>query len=236
MKRSTIAMLALAAALPAVARAQDTTQRDTTRQDSTQQTQQAPRTPTDTNRAMQAQTQGAVGELRPSSTGRQAGQGRAGTTQGRRSTRGMNLTRDQVTQLQSALSGIGCDPGSADGVMGPRTRRAITCARQKNNVSSNEELYRSLNLDFSTSGGGGGASSSAAADSALPRSNTQGAAADNPAANATRGDSSQVGGANRGRIYPPADSVRRSPGANTSGTRDSSMRNRAPGRDTTSRP
>jgi len=236
MKRSTIAMLALAAALPAVARAQDTTQtRDTTQaKDTTQQTQQAPRTPTDTNRAMQAQTQGATGELRPSTTGGQAARGRAGTTQGRRSTRAMNLTRDQVMQLQSALSGVGCDAGTADGVIGPRTRRAITCARQKNNVSSNEELYRSLNLDFSTPGAGG--ASSSAAERALPSSNTQGAAADNPAANATRGDSSQVGGANRGRIYPPADSIRRSPGANTSGTRDSVMPNKAPGRDTTSRP
>ena len=235
MKRSTIAMLALAAALPAVARAQDTTQtRDTTQaRDTTQQTQQAPRTPADTNRAMQAQTQGAVGELRPSTTA--GGNRTTGTTRGRRSSGAMNLTRDQVTQLQSALSGIGCDAGTADGVIGPKTRRAITCARQKNNVSSNEELYRSLNLDFSGSGGGA-SSSSSASDSALPSSNTQGVSADNPAASATRGDSSQVGGSNRGRIYPPADSIRRSPGTNPSGTRDSVMPNKAPGRDTTSRP
>lgn len=215
MRHTTIATLALAA-LPALALAQDSSTTGG-------QTQTAPQTSADSTRAMQSQTQGATSEVKPEAMGTD----RTGNAPGRRAarSRGAMLSRENITQLQTALSGAGCDAGAADGIIGPRTRRALACARQKNNVTSDQELYRSLNLDFAN-----GASSSASpsgmqnADStrantppsgttgdnpALPRQNSQGASTDAAGAAATRGDSAQVGGANRGRIYPPADSVRK---------------------------
>ena len=147
---------------------------------------------------------------------------------GRRGGRGnMGLSHDQVTQLQTALSGAGCDAGTADGILGPKTRRAMACARKKNNVTTNAELYRSLNLDFGTGGGGAAVGAGRSGAGATSR-DTQGAAADNPASRATRGDSSQVGGRNRGRIRPAADSVR------GNATTDSSMRRDSTRRDSTS--
>jgi hypothetical protein len=206
MRYPTIAMLALAA-MPAIALAQDSS-------NAGGQRQSAPRTPADTNRAMQAQTQGATSEAKPEVMGARRSQ--SASSQGRRASgsRGTTLSRENIAQLQTALSNAGCDAGTADGIMGPRTRRALACARQKNNVSSDQELYQSLNLDFAP-----GASSDAAnasrgtsrirgsVNGALPRQNSQGAGADAPGAAATHGDSSQVGGANRGRVRPPADST-----------------------------
>lgn len=63
------------------------------------------------------------------------------------------LNHDQVTQLQTALQNMGCDPGTVDGVMGTHTRTAMSCARQKNNITVNDPraLYQSLNLNFSSS-------------------------------------------------------------------------------------
>ena len=120
----------------------------------------------------------------------------------------MGLTRDQVMQLQTALSGAGCDAGTADGIIGPKTRRAMACARQKNNVTTNAELYRSLNLDFEAS-------------SREPSRGAHERSTELPAAKATHGDSTQVGGQNRGRIRPPAtDSARKPTGARDSTQRD----------------
>jgi hypothetical protein len=63
------------------------------------------------------------------------------------------LSHDQVTQLQTSLQQLGCDPGSVDGVMGTHTRSAERCARQKNNITSSDPqaLYQSLNLNFASS-------------------------------------------------------------------------------------
>jgi hypothetical protein len=60
------------------------------------------------------------------------------------------LSRDQVMQLQSALDSIGCNAGPKDGVAGQRTRQAVACGIQKNNIPSNDvdSLYRSLHLNF----------------------------------------------------------------------------------------
>jgi len=207
MRYPTMAMLALAA-MPAIALAQDSS-------NAGGQRQSAPQTPADSNRSMQAQTQGATSEARPTVTG--AGQSQTARSSGRRSSgsRGTTLSRENIAQLQTALSNAGCDAGTADGIMGPRTRRALACARQKNNVSSDQELYQSLNLDFANGASSGAASvnsgqnagGNAGGNSALPRQNSQGAGADAPGAAATRGDSSQVGGTNRGRVRPPSDST-----------------------------
>ena len=63
------------------------------------------------------------------------------------------LSHDQVTELQQALQSANCDPGPIDGIIGPRTRRAMACARQQNSLSGNNvnDLFRSLNLSFSAS-------------------------------------------------------------------------------------
>lgn len=60
------------------------------------------------------------------------------------------MSRSQVQQLQQALRDDGCDPGPVDGVLGPHTRQAIACARQKHNLTGNNtnELLRTLNLPF----------------------------------------------------------------------------------------
>ena len=62
----------------------------------------------------------------------------------------MSLSTAQVRQLQQALNGAGCSVGSADGKIGPRTRAAMACARQKNGISGNDDqaLYRALGLSF----------------------------------------------------------------------------------------
>src|SRR5215208_1120897 len=62
----------------------------------------------------------------------------------------MGLNSSQLTQFQQSLSDMGCYQGTADGIMGPQTRRAIACARQKNNLQGNNmnELFRSMNLDM----------------------------------------------------------------------------------------
>lgn len=231
MRHATIAMLALAA-MPAIAFAQDSS-------NAGGQRRTAPQTSADTNRAMQAQTQGATSEAKPevmparqqsaSSQGRRTTNARSSRGRGTTTT---TLSRENIAQLQTALSNAGCDAGAADGIMGRRTRRAIACARQKNNVSSDQELYQSLNLDFANDASSSSSSSSGARpsgmhnadstrahaptsgttgnNSALPRQNSQSMSTDAAGAHATHGDSAQVGGTNRGRIYPPADSVRKS--------------------------
>lgn len=70
-----------------------------------------------------------------------------------RGERGQRLTRDQVAQLQTALQQANCDPGAIDSVMGSHTRRAMNCARRKNNITGKDAnaLYRALNLDFANS-------------------------------------------------------------------------------------
>ena len=67
------------------------------------------------------------------------------------------LSFEQVIQLQEALESAGCRPGTIDGVVGPRTRSAMACARKKNGVTGNDRngLYQSLGLDFSTEGQAG---------------------------------------------------------------------------------
>jgi peptidoglycan hydrolase-like protein with peptidoglycan-binding domain len=66
--------------------------------------------------------------------------------------RNYGLNRDQIMQLQTALRTANCNPGAIDGVMGPRTRSAMACARRQNNITGNNpnELFRSLNLGFTT--------------------------------------------------------------------------------------
>ncbi len=68
----------------------------------------------------------------------------------RTATTRLDLSADQVKRLQTALNDAGCNAGAVDGVVGRRTRQAIACGLEKNNLGSNDlsGLYRSLDLDF----------------------------------------------------------------------------------------
>jgi len=68
----------------------------------------------------------------------------------------MGLTSDQVIQLQQALTQNSCDPGAADGVFGPKTRQAIRCIRQKDNITTPglNPVLAALNLGFTVPGSG----------------------------------------------------------------------------------
>jgi peptidoglycan hydrolase-like protein with peptidoglycan-binding domain len=71
-----------------------------------------------------------------------------GTLEGQRiDNRG--LSRAQVERLQARLNEIGCEAGAVDGLIGPVTRRAIECARQRENVTGTglAALMRALGLE-----------------------------------------------------------------------------------------
>ena len=105
--------------------------------------------------------------------------------------RNYGLDREQITQLQQAINDrTDCDAGTPDGLVGPRTRRALSCARRELNVSANDmgALFAALNLDF--------AGAEDAQGNAGNREN--------------RGDRERRGNAgNRGRDSTPRDSTQR---------------------------
>ena len=187
MKRMTLAMIALAVT-PGIIAAQQT---DTTgaRRDSAQA--QGTPTTQDTSAAGAQRTGGAAQDTSYNQQNRQsqvdsgrtnmqeAGdslhqgretvgvpaqgqQGQASAHSGRMARGNMGLTRSQVRQLQEALNGTGCDAGKVDGIIGPRTRAAIDCARSQKGITGddNAELYRALNLNFEGSGAASGRNTS----------------------------------------------------------------------------
>jgi hypothetical protein len=126
-----------------------------------------------------------------------------------RSATGRRLTRDQVAQLQTALQQANCDPGAIDSVMGPHTRRAMNCARQKNNITGNNpnDLYRSLNLDFANSdtvstGGRTNANSRANGANGNRGMRSRGMRGDSTRMHPTRRDSTRRPGARRDTTKP----------------------------------
>jgi Ni/Co efflux regulator RcnB len=135
MTRTALALALAIAVTPAFAGAQqDTTrqQQDTTRrqqQDTTRRRAPSVRT-TETRGGEVASPRGRVTRTRANNYG---------------------LDRDQIRQLQQAINDrTECDAGTADGIIGPRTRRAMTCARRELNVQGNDmtELFTALNLNF----------------------------------------------------------------------------------------
>jgi peptidoglycan hydrolase-like protein with peptidoglycan-binding domain len=157
-----------------------------------------------------------VGFDQDSAAGAQQGeQGqRMGQASGRNARGSLGLTRSQVVQLQQALNNAGCEVGTADGVVGAKTRQAMQCARQQLGVTSNDNqaLFQALNLDF--------ASQESQADTtgaASTRSQSMRSQSSDPATQAVQGDSSQVGGRNMGRVRPPEDTTARV-GGDTSAT------------------
>jgi hypothetical protein len=231
MNRMTMAMVAMAA-MPAILSAQQP-QQDTTRipVDSGRTNMQQQADTADTN--MQGTATGRrVNQMNESGdttssalrdsllrANQQVGQqGEQGQTMGQRSGRNargsLGLSRSQVVQLQQALSNAGCDAGTADGVVGAKTRQAMQCARQQLGVSGNDNqaLFQALNLNFANQQGQADTSGAA---STQPQ-NVQSQSSD-PAAQAVQGDSSQVGGRNMGRVRPPEDTTARI-GGDTSAT------------------
>jgi hypothetical protein len=159
-----------------------------------------------------------------SSRMRDSTRGRAGrqqTSSGSigQSSRGQRLSRDQVGQLQTALQQANCDPGTIDSVMGARTRRAMNCARKQNNITgnNNDELYRSLNLNFANSdtgatGNRGSNNANSGANGTSSRSGTSGSrGARGTRSSGTRGDSTGMRSTRRDstrRPGTPRDSTR----------------------------
>jgi len=198
--RSTIVMLALAA-MPAIATAQQDTSRTGQQRDSTygNQRDQGNRNARGQHTS-RTRTSGGDVEMRGAAYGRGS----------------LGLNSDQITELQQALRDAGCDPGPVDGKLGPRTRRAMACARQQNSLSGNNanELFRSLNLSFT-------ASDSMGMGGAMRRGGNR--RGQNPTQD------------NQGRIRPPADSANNDSTNNARSPRDA-QRGRGMHDSTTARP
>lgn len=58
------------------------------------------------------------------------------------------MSRADVREMQGALTDAGCPTGAIDGIVGPRTRRAIACAERKYELSGGDltALFEALNL------------------------------------------------------------------------------------------
>lgn len=128
MSRTMLVLLALTV-LPAIASAQaDTTRRrDTTR---------APQPP-DTARRVQAEARGEIDLTRL------GGRFRADLPN-------YGLSSDQAIELQQALTRVGCDVGTIDGIVGQRTLAGIACFRGQRNLSAAdlESLLTALDVSF----------------------------------------------------------------------------------------
>jgi hypothetical protein len=180
MKRTTMATIALMAG-PAMLTAQQT---DTTRTraDSAQAGVQQQGARGDTSRPVNQMNQAGdttrselrdsllranqMGEPAAAQQGQQDStqQGQMQQRSGRMNRGDMNLTREQIIQLQEALRSRGYYAPASDGEIGPNTRAAMDRARQELgvNTNDNEALFKALNLDFQGAEGmaGQGADSS----------------------------------------------------------------------------
>ncbi len=84
----------------------------------------------------------------------------------------INLDRDQVYQLQTALNYAGYDAGVADGQMGGKTRRALAAYQADNGFNADGSITRELFFSLTTRGGVS-ASRPAQSSAALSRSEWQ---------------------------------------------------------------
>lgn len=133
MRRTALALALALAVTPAIGGAQQ----DTTRQQDS------------TRRAQQDTTRRPPSVRTTESRGGEVASPRGRVTRTRANNYG--LDREQIRQLQQAINDrTECDAGTADGIIGPRTRRALSCARRELNVQGNDmtELFTALNLNF----------------------------------------------------------------------------------------
>jgi peptidoglycan hydrolase-like protein with peptidoglycan-binding domain len=137
-------------------------------------------TGSDTGQAKQAQGQ------RGQDTVTEAARGSIATS------RNFGLSTQRVQQLQEALNATGCDAGTPDGMVGPKTRAAIRCAERQRNLSGNNlnELLRAFGFRFTVD----------SATAVTPAIDTT------PGTGAVRGTERQTGGENAGRVRPIPDS------------------------------
>ena len=84
----------------------------------------------------------------------------------------VNLGRDQVYQLQTALNYAGYDAGVADGQMGGKTRRALAAYQADNGIYADGSVTRESFLSL-TSRGGTSASLPAQSSASLTRGEWQ---------------------------------------------------------------
>ncbi len=59
-----------------------------------------------------------------------------------------DMSRADIRELQGAMTDAGCSAGAADGVVGPRTRRALECVKRKYEITNPEltPVLEALNL------------------------------------------------------------------------------------------
>ena len=127
MFRSALMLLALTA-LPAISTAQtDTTRRDTTRA----------RQPQDTARRARSESRGEI-DLAASKPRFDVGLPNYG------------FSTNEAIELQQALARVGCDAGTADGVVGRRTLLGVQCFRDQKNLAEVgiEEVLTALGVSF----------------------------------------------------------------------------------------
>jgi hypothetical protein len=127
MFRIALAFIALTV-IPAVSSAQAaTSRRDTTRT----------RQPQDSARRAQAESRGEIDLTAP------AARFDVGLPN-------YGFSTVQATELQDALTRVGCDAGAADGVIGRRTLLGIQCFRQQQNLADVgiEDVLTALNVSF----------------------------------------------------------------------------------------
>jgi len=219
MSRTTLALALVVAAMPALAGAQSSTgtqQQDSTRRGNSGQS----------SAGQQTSGQRGSGNSRDAQGSRRTSQSRGGEVSrgnngGSGQWRGRNygLNQDQILQLQQAIDDrTQCDVGTADGIMGPKTRRALTCARKELGIEGNDmgELFSALDLDFANDQGG----------QDMNGNNGQG----NNGNRGTMGNSGNSGNAgNRGTTGNSGNSGNRGNNGRDSTMRDSSRGQQPPG-------
>ena len=128
MSRTTLALLALSV-LPGIAFAQA----DTTRRRDTTRTPQ----PQDSARRVQTESRGETDLTRVAE-------------RFRADLPNFGLSSAQMMELQQALTGMGCDAGTIDGVLGLRTLRGIECFRSQQHLEAAdfESVLTALNVSF----------------------------------------------------------------------------------------
>jgi peptidoglycan hydrolase-like protein with peptidoglycan-binding domain len=103
---------------------------------------------------------------------------KSGGMKSHRSARGGGANTDQVKAAQEALKDKGMDPGSADGVMGPKTRQALREFQKKEGLKESGQLdaetmdklgvQKTSRMDSGSGSGSMGSSSGSGSPSSSP--------------------------------------------------------------------
>jgi peptidoglycan hydrolase-like protein with peptidoglycan-binding domain len=125
-----------------------------------------------------------------------------GDATGQSSARGMGgQSSENVKQVQEALKNKGHDPGTADGVMGPKTQQALREFQKKNGMQATGRLddKTASALGVDASGSGKGSASSGASSSSDKSSSGSGASSSGRGSSTDKSSSgSSTGGSSSG--------------------------------------